>query len=285
MRGLKNMLTHACASCVFHRIEGLESLGSQHSTYDYLVALAGNPNTGKSTLFNRLTGLRQHTGNWPGKTVERKEGYFRYGGKVYKIVDLPGTYSLMTTSEDEEVARNFLMFDKPDVTLMVADATRLERNLNLILQILQITPKAVLALNMMDEAAKSGIRIDTRHLSRLLGIPVVATNARSGQGVEELLHTLDQVARGEIKVKPYRIDRWPGDLQEAIRPVEQSLKKLLPALPNKQWVAIRLLSGCPTTLQALQEPGKYFGVKPAVEDYREQLEKLLDSKTYSSQIS
>lgn len=275
MPGLKDLLGHSwCRHCVFHGIEGLTTLGDARREYDYLVALAGNPNTGKSTLFNRLTGLHQHTGNWPGKTVERKEGYFRYGDKVYKMVDLPGTYSLMTTSEDEEVARNFLVFDKPDVTLVVADATRLERNLNLILQILQIVPKAVLALNMIDEARKRGIRIDTRHLARRLGVPVVATNARTGEGVEELLKTLADVVAGRIAVKPYRIKHWPEDLQSAVAPVEKELKRLLPGLPNGTWTAIRLLSGCPTTLRALREPEKYYGIRPPA-GYERELEKLL----------
>ncbi len=276
MPGLKDLLGNTlCRHCVFHGIEGLTTLGDEHRRYDFLVALAGNPNTGKSTIFNRLTGLRQHTGNWPGKTVERKEGYFRYGDKVYKMVDLPGTYSLMTTSEDEEVARNFLVFDKPDVTLIVADATRLERNLNLVLQILQIVPKAVLALNLIDEAEKRGIRIDTRHLARRLGIPVVATNARSGEGVAELVKTLADVAEGRLHVKPFRIEKWPDELQAAVEPVESMLKKILPGLPNSVWTAIRLLSGCPTTLRALREPEKYFGIKPGTENYREALEKLL----------
>jgi Fe2+ transport system protein B len=124
--------------------------------WDYVIALAGNPNTGKSTIFNALTGLRQHTGNWPGKTVTRAEGGFLYGDKRYKMVDLPGTYSLLSTSLDEEVARDFILFGQPDVTVIVVDATRLERNLNLVLQVLEITDRAVLALNLMDEAKRHG---------------------------------------------------------------------------------------------------------------------------------
>ena len=126
---------------------------------DFVVALAGNPNTGKSTVFNALTGLSQHTGNWPGKTVTRAEGGFEYNEKKYKLVDLPGTYSLLSTSQDEEVARNFILFGKPDVTVIVVDASRLERNLNLVLQILEITDKAVLCLNLMDEAKRNKIRL------------------------------------------------------------------------------------------------------------------------------
>ena len=137
----------ACEACPAHSASNLIKLGVNMESSDYVVALAGNPNTGKSTVFNSLTGLRQHTGNWPGKTVTRAEGGFVYNDKRYKLVDLPGTYSLLSTSTDEEVARDFILFGRPDVTIIVVDATRLERNLNLVLQILEITDRAVLCLN------------------------------------------------------------------------------------------------------------------------------------------
>jgi len=151
---MKEQEIAGCESCAFYSPEGLKKLGVSVDNCDYVVALAGNPNTGKSTVFNALTGLRQHTGNWPGKTVTRAEGAYSYDQKRYKLVDLPGTYSLLSTSEDEEVARNFILFGRPDVTVIVADATRLERNLNLVLQVLEITDRAVLCLNLMDEAKK-----------------------------------------------------------------------------------------------------------------------------------
>ena len=147
----------ACETCPQFNASGLKKLGVNTDNMDFVVALAGNPNTGKSTVFNALTGLRQHTGNWPGKTVTRAEGGFEYNEKKYKLVDLPGTYSLLSTSQDEEVARNFILFGKPDVTVIVVDASRLERNLNLVLQILEITDKAVLCLNLMDEAKRNKI--------------------------------------------------------------------------------------------------------------------------------
>ena len=150
------------------RIKQLQKLGLKFSSWDFVVALAGNPNTGKSTVFNSLTGLRQHTGNWPGKTVNRAEGGFTFKSKSYKLVDLPGTYSLLSTSEDEEIARNFILFGQPDVTVVVADATRLERNLNLVLQILEITPNVVLCLNLMDEASRKGIKIDIEKIQNRL---------------------------------------------------------------------------------------------------------------------
>ena len=161
----------ACSDCALFNTEGLKKLGVDTSNINYIVALAGNPNTGKSTVFNALTGLRQHTGNWPGKTVIRAEGGYSYNSKKYKIIDLPGTYSLLSTSQDEEVARNFILFGRPDVTVIVVDAARLERNLNLVLQVLEITNKAVLCLNLMDEAKRHNVEINTRSLARDLGIP------------------------------------------------------------------------------------------------------------------
>ena len=134
---MEKKVESACESCAHYNAESLKKLGVNVNDFNYVIAIAGNPNTGKSTVFNALTGLKQHTGNWPGKTVSRAEGAYAYGDKKYKLVDLPGTYSLLSTSEDEEVARNFILFGKPDVTIIVADASRLERNLNLVLQILQ----------------------------------------------------------------------------------------------------------------------------------------------------
>jgi energy-coupling factor transporter ATP-binding protein EcfA2 len=144
-------------------------MGVRVDRSDYVVALAGNPNTGKSTVFNALTGLRQHTGNWPGKTVTRAEGGFLYNGRSYKLVDLPGTYSLLATSADEEVARDFLLFGQPDVTVVVVDACRLERNLNLALQVLEITDRVVICLNLMDEARRQHIDVDIEQLARPVG--------------------------------------------------------------------------------------------------------------------
>ena len=168
-----NKSKNACETCSKFNPVGLKKMGLNTDDFDFIVALAGNPNTGKSTVFNALTGLRQHTGNWPGKTVTRAEGAFEYNGQKYKLVDLPGTYSLLSTSEDEEVARNFILFGKPSVTVIVVDASRLERNLNLVLQILEITNTAVLCLNLIDEAKRNNITIDTRILSKDLGIPFV----------------------------------------------------------------------------------------------------------------
>jgi len=145
---LTSLLRHECESCPAYA----QQLGIDLTDWDYLIALAGNPNTGKSTLFNALTGLKQHVGNWPGKTVARAEGGFEFNGTRYKLVDLPGTYSLLSASEEEEIARDFILFGNPDVVVIVMDATAIERNLNLTLQILEITDRVVIALNLMDEA-------------------------------------------------------------------------------------------------------------------------------------
>jgi ferrous iron transport protein B len=149
---------------------------------DIVIALAGNPNTGKSTVFNSLTGLNQHTGNWPGKTVSNAQGKYTHRNKKYVLVDLPGTYSLLANSVEEQVARDFICFGNPHATVVVTDATCLERNLNLVLQIMEITSKVVVCVNLMDEAKRKKIKIDLRKLSDLLGVPVVGTTASSGEG-------------------------------------------------------------------------------------------------------
>jgi len=216
------------------------------------VALAGNPNTGKSTVFNALTGLRQHTGNWPGKTVARAEGGFDYNNRRFKLVDLPGTYSLLSTSADEEVARNFILFGQPDVTIIVADATRLERNLNLVLQVLEITSRAVLCLNLMDEAKRHGVLVDDRQLARDLGVPVVPTSARSGAGLPELLQVVHDVAIAPTVAKPHRMSSEPPALREALNELCRQITKAYPDLPNPRWVAMRLLGGDDQIAEALR---------------------------------
>ncbi len=152
----------------------------------YTIALAGNPNTGKSTVFNALTGSDQHVGNWPGKTVEKKEGRWTYNGSEYRIVDLPGTYSLSSFSMEEIITRDFILEEHPDIVVVVVDAANLERNLYLAVQILEAEVNVVLALNMCDVVASRGIDIDIDHLSEALGVPVASTVARKGQGLDDL---------------------------------------------------------------------------------------------------
>jgi ferrous iron transport protein B len=224
------------------REPALVRLGLRPDRWDYLVALAGNPNTGKSTVFNALTGLRQHTGNWPGKTVTRAEGVFANEGKRVKVVDLPGTYSLQAGSTDEEVARDFLLFGRPDVTVVVVDATRVERNLNLVLQVLEITDRVVICLNLMDEAKRHGVAIDPAALEAELGVPVVPTVARRGQGVQALLQAVHRVATGETRTNPFRIERHAPEVEEAVGELEPLVRAAFPRMANARWVALRLLS-------------------------------------------
>jgi ferrous iron transport protein B len=220
--------------------------------FDYVVALAGNPNTGKSTVFNNLTGLKQHTGNWPGKTVTRAEGGFAYKDKKYKLVDLPGTYSLLSTSTDEEVARDFILFGQPDVTVVVVDATRIERNLNLVLQVLEITDRAVICLNLMDEAKRHQLEIDSRTLSKDLGVPVVPTAARQKEGMNELIDFISEVASGSYICKPHRISGKSKDLSKAVDKLTKMISEKFPGLPNSRWVAMRLLEGDQSIIDAVK---------------------------------
>ncbi len=173
---------------------------------DIVVALAGNPNTGKSTVFNALTGLHQHTGNWPGKTVTNAQGKYNHKKRDFIVVDLPGTYSLLASSVEEQVARDFICFGKPDVVVVVVDATSVERNLNLLLQILEITPKVVVSLNLMDEARKKEIKIDVNKLRSELGVPVVPTVARSNKGIYELKDNVYNLALGNIRTNPVKVE-------------------------------------------------------------------------------
>ena len=243
------MTTHKCDSCAV--TYELARMGVSLERFDRVVALAGNPNTGKSTLFNALTGLRQHTGNWPGKTVNRAEGGFEFNKVRYKLVDLPGTYSLLSASSDEQIARDFLLFGRPDVTVVVVDATALERNLNLVLQVLEITPRVVVAVNLMDEARRKGIDVDIRALSRDLGVPASGIVARTGEGQHALLEVIDGVASGRTATQPLRI-AGTAPFQRAVAELVPLIEAAAPGVPNARWIAIRLLDGDAEVEDALQ---------------------------------
>jgi len=210
--------------------------------HNFRIALAGNPNTGKSTVFNGLTGLRQHVGNWPGKTVMRAEGQYRHRNYRFFLTDLPGTYSLLSTSQEEEIARDFILFGAPDCTVVVVDATCLDRNLNLVVQILQITPRVVVCLNLMDEARRKGIAVDTKRLEKRLAVPVVASAARQGEGLDSLQEAIYQVASGEVTPTP-PILRYDAPLEAAVEGLIPEIEAALPEVPNARWIALRLLDG------------------------------------------
>ncbi|MBC8080186.1 MAG: 50S ribosome-binding GTPase [Gorillibacterium sp.] len=216
----------------------------------YRVALAGNPNTGKSTLFNMLTGLRQHTGNWAGKTVAKAESAYEHNGNSYLVVDLPGTYSLFSNSEDEEVARDYVILEKPDVTVVVVDATSLERHMNLVLQVLEMTTKVVICVNLMDEARKLGIAVDALLLSKKLGVPVVKISAMRKEGLPELIRMIEKVAKGTLMSTPVQI-RYNEEIETKISVMVPEISSLLGDEFPARWIALRLLDGDDGILEKL----------------------------------
>jgi len=227
-----------------------------------LIALAGNPNTGKSTIFNALTGSHQHVGNWPGVTVEKKEGFTEYKGKRIKIVDLPGTYSLTAYSLEELIARNFILEEKPDVVIDIIDSTNLERNLYLLTELMELTDRIVVALNMFDEAKKK-YRIDVEKMKKILGIPVVPTVAIRNEGIDELLK---EAVEGNFPIKK---PSYPEDVEKRIKTLESMLKKY--KVGHERWYAIKLLENDGDVMKKLQR----IGVKDIIhqaEHFRHEIE-------------
>lgn len=232
----------------------------QMSSSDKVIALAGNPNVGKSTVFNNLTGLNQHTGNWPGKTVTNAQGTYKHRDRNFILVDIPGTYSLMANSAEEEVARDFICFGNPDATIVIVDATCLERNLNLVLQTIEITKNVIVCVNLMDEAKRKGISVDLYKLALLLGVPVIGTSAAKGIGLKELMNIVYDITDGKIETQPLKII-YNEFLEEIIKSIESEVEEiqatLIESIDSKanrlsaRWIALKLLEGEGQLLETL----------------------------------
>ena len=234
------------------KIKSLEDIFNIDKKADeFMIALAGNPNTGKSTVFNYLTGLKQHTGNWPGKTVCTARGDFSHKDINYSLIDLPGTYSLFPLSQEEIVARDFICFGNPDAVIVVCDSTCIERNLNLLFQVMELTDNVILCLNLLDEAKKKGIEIDKSKLEEILGIPVVLTAARSGYGMDELKETLNTVVHGNYKFnnKPVYYD---DEIESMVNSIKDELYEIIPSI-NPRWLGLRLIDGDESILTSLND--------------------------------
>lgn len=219
---------------------------------DKVIAIAGNPNVGKSTLFNNLTGMNQHTGNWPGKTVTNAQGYCRTKKHNYVLVDIPGTYSLMAHSAEEEVARNFICFGESDGVVVVCDATCLERNLNLVLQTMEISSTVLVCVNLLDEAGRKNITINLEKLSEKLGVPVVGTVARSRKSLEHFLEELDHLTEPASAFTPYQVEYSPV-IESAIAIAEPAVANKVEGRINSRWLTLKLLEGDPSLLKELTD--------------------------------
>ncbi|MSU03566.1 ferrous iron transport protein B [Tissierella pigra] len=242
--------------------------------HDKIIALGGNPNVGKSTVFNNLTGLNQHTGNWPGKTVTNAHGMYSYNNKNFILVDIPGTYSLMANSIEEEVARDFICFGNPDTTVIVVDATCLERNLNLVLQSLEITSKVVVCVNLMDEAKRKNINIDLDKLSDELGVPVVGTSAITGKGLETLMDQIYNVSVNKLNLNPIKI-KYQKEIEKAITEVDTVLNLLIDNSLNSRWISLKLIEGDSTLINSIN---KHIGFN--LNEHRELMEKVHNTIDY-----
>ncbi len=254
---------------------------------DHVIALAGNPNVGKSTVFNALTGLNQHTGNWPGKTVSNAQGYCVWKEYGYVLVDIPGTYSLMAHSAEEEVARNFICFGDPDAIILVCDATCLERNLNLVLQTIEISSKVLVCVNLMDEARRKHIQIDLELLSQRLGVPVVSTVARKKQSLSGLMDALERVCKVDSIAHTVQPVQYPQAVEDALQILEPAVctyqehceKKL-----NSRWLSLQLLD----MDEALEQEivaylGENFLTDPLLKEARQTAKSILLEKGIDQQ--
>lgn len=261
----------------------MKKIKEENQKIDKVIALAGNPNVGKSTVFNAFTGLNQHTGNWPGKTVSNASGIFRYKEHFFKIYDLPGIYSILAHSEEEVVARDFICFGDSDLSVVVCDACSLMRNLNLVLQVTEITSNVIVCVNLMDEAKKKQIHIDINKLKELLGVEVIGTSARAGKGLDELASAIDQYSFTKNK-KTIKVE-YPKDLEIAIEMVEKEVKKKVKGNLNSRWTSINLLKEDQGLVQSIQD---YLGYSILDDDVTKAIKKakkhLLEKDILTSEL-
>lgn len=223
------------------------------SKEEYRIALAGNPNVGKSTIFNNLTGMHQHTGNWTGKTVANAKGECIYKEQKYTFIDLPGTYSIMSNSEEEEIARDYICFGNPDTTVVVVDATTLERNLNLVFQIMEITDNVILCVNLLDEAKKKKIKVDLKKLSSELGIPVVGTVARNKRTLDKLLESIKKACENKIEIIPKRVI-YQEKIENAITKLTKVLKEKYSLNENMyRWISLKIIDGEEKIIKSIEK--------------------------------
>ena len=278
MRRKRALRGQTIAACENAGRSPLEQRDAREETAEIVVALAGNPNVGKSTLFNLLTGLKQHTGNWPGKTVGSAWGRCVSDGQRFLLADTPGAYSLIAHSAEEAAARDAICFGGADVVAVVCDATCLERGLNLALQVIEAAPRAVLCLNLMDEARKQGVKIDLSALSQLLGVRVVACTARSGEGARELLAAAKAAAREPATARP---TRYAPDLEAACGEVAAALGEIRG--PSPRFVALRLLEAdADMTARLEAELGLRVASLPLPEALRERLAPVCEANAHSA---
>lgn len=243
-------------------IPNLETTKTAYSFSEPLIALAGQPNMGKSTLFNLLTGLNQHVGNWPGKTVERREGHFRFNGHSARLVDLPGTYSLTANSPEEVISREFILREQPDVVIAVVSAANLERSLYLVSELVTLNVPIVVALNMMDVATQEGVAVDAHILEAALGLPVVPMTASKAQGVRNLLDVVDEVLGGKKMQRP-NLPEVRTDHREILTQIEHLIAARVMEPYPAYWIALKMLEGdaeVTSMMQAVLSPQEWEAV-------------------------
>lgn len=251
---------------------------------DYTIALAGNPNVGKSTIFNALTGLHQHTGNWPGKTVSNATGIYSFHKKNFLLVDIPGTYSLMSNSQEEEIARDYICFGNPDATVVIVDATCLERNLNLVYQTMEITKNVIVCVNLLDEAKKKNIQINLEKLSQYLGVPVVGTSAKKPKTLQKLLSTIYDVCSNKITPQPIKVTYFPV-IENCIQKLTPIVSSIIPSTKDylNRWICLKLIENQACILSSIEQH-LLIDLKnsPALQIAQTEIQEILSSNTIDS---